>query len=62
MTKRHRAHEGSHTMRSHETVDWCMNDPPHKVILLDCALTHAGVCILYPGGTKWIAGVDFGTH
>lgn len=44
------------------TVDWWMNSPPHKAILLDCQFTHAGVGLLYPGGTKWYAVVDFGKH
>jgi uncharacterized protein YkwD len=44
------------------TVDWWMNSPGHKAILLDCQYTHAGVAVLYPGGAKWYAVTDFGTH
>jgi uncharacterized protein YkwD len=44
------------------TVDWWMNSPGHKAILLDCQYTHAGVGLLYPGGVKWYAVTDFGTH
>ncbi len=45
-----------------ETVDWWMNSEPHKAIILDPQFTHAGVGLLYPGGTKWYAVVDFGKH
>lgn len=44
------------------SVNWWMNSPTHKAIMLDCSFTHAGVGLLYPGGTKWYAVVDFGRH
>jgi uncharacterized protein YkwD len=44
------------------TVNWWMNSPGHRAIMLDCTFTHAGVGLLYPGGTKWFAVADFGTH
>ncbi|WP_317921561.1 CAP domain-containing protein [Cupriavidus sp. TA19] len=44
------------------TVNWWMNSPAHKAIMLDCQFTHAGVGLLYPGGTKWYAVVDFGKY
>lgn len=44
------------------TLDWWMNSPRHKAIILDCQFTHAGVGLLYPGGTKWYAVVDFAKH
>ncbi|GAA3537738.1 CAP domain-containing protein [Zobellella aerophila] len=45
-----------------ETVNWWMNSPTHKAIMLDCQYTHAGVGLLYPNGTKWYTVVDFGRH
>jgi uncharacterized protein YkwD len=45
-----------------KTVDWWMNSPTHRAILLDCGFTHAGVGLLYPGGVKWYAVTDFGKH
>ncbi len=53
----------SYSPSSAETnVAWWMNSPPHKAIMLDCQFTHAGVGLLYPGGTQWFSVVDFGTH
>ncbi len=45
-----------------QTVDAWMNSPIHKGIMLDPQYTHAGVGLLYPGGTKWYAVVDFAKH
>ncbi|MFK8328445.1 CAP domain-containing protein [Pseudomonas sp. BJa5] len=42
------------------TVDWWMNSPPHRAIMLDCQFTDAGVALYYPGGTSWYTTVDFG--
>jgi uncharacterized protein YkwD len=50
------------TATPEQTVEWWMNSPGHKAILLDCEFTHAGVGLLYPGGQEWIAIVDFGKH
>jgi uncharacterized protein YkwD len=44
------------------TIDWWMNSPPHKGNIENCGFKNAGVGLLYPGGTAWIAVVDFGTH
>lgn len=44
------------------TVDWWMNSPPHRAIIMNCAFTHAGVGLLYPGGVRWFAVVDFASH
>ena len=44
------------------TVDWWMNSPRHKEIIETCAFTHAGVGLVYPGGTEWYTTVDFGAH
>jgi uncharacterized protein YkwD len=43
-------------------VNWWMNSPTHRAIMLDCRFTHAGVGLFYPGGTQWYSVVDFGTH
>jgi uncharacterized protein YkwD len=45
-----------------QNIDWWMNSPPHRATILNCRLTHAGVGLLYPGGSKWISAVDFGSH
>jgi len=45
-----------------ETIKWWMNSPPHKANIEDCRFKNAGVGLLYPGGTQWIAVVDFATH
>jgi uncharacterized protein YkwD len=39
-----------------------MNSAPHRAIIETCAFTHAGVGLVYPGGTSWYAVVDFGAH
>jgi uncharacterized protein YkwD len=39
-----------------------MNSPAHKAIIEDCSFTHAGVGLVYPGGTQWFSVIDFGTH
>ncbi len=44
------------------SIDWWMNSPPHKAIIETCAFTHAGVGLLYPGGTEWYTTVDFAAH
>ncbi|WP_193315191.1 CAP domain-containing protein [Nostocoides sp. F2B08] len=44
------------------TVDWWMNSPRHREIIETCAFTHAGVGLVYPGGTEWYTTVDFGAH
>ena len=43
-------------------IDWWMNSPRHKAIIEDCAYTHAGVGLVYPGGTQWYSTVDFAAH
>ncbi|HEY7723189.1 MAG TPA: CAP domain-containing protein [Pedococcus sp.] len=43
-------------------VDWWMNSPPHRALIEDCSFTHAGVGLLYPGGTQWFSVIDFGAH
>ena len=43
-------------------VDWWMNSPPHRALIEDCGFTHAGVGLLYPGGTQWFSVIDFGAH
>ncbi|WP_165820349.1 CAP domain-containing protein [Microvirga sp. KLBC 81] len=45
-----------------ENINWWMNSPPHRKIIQDCEFTHAGVGLLYPGGTKWYSVVDFGKN
>lgn len=45
-----------------KSIEWWMNSPGHKRQIETCAYTHAGVGLLYPGGTQWIAVVDFGAH
>lgn len=44
------------------TVDWWMRSDDHRPIIETCAFTHAGVGLVYPGGTRWYAVVDFGAH
>jgi len=44
------------------SVDWWMNSPPHRAQIETCDYTNIGVGLLYPGGTQWIAVVDFGKH
>ena len=44
------------------SVDWWMNSPPHREIIQNCAFTHAGVGLFYPGGEGWYTTVDFGAH
>ena len=44
------------------TIDWWMGSPDHRAQIEDCLFEEAGVGLLYPGGTEWIAVVDFGTH
>ena len=44
------------------TVDWWMGSDTHRAIIQDCGFTHAGLGLLYPGGTKWFAVMDFGAH
>ncbi len=44
------------------TVNWWMNSPPHRANIENCGFTHAGVGLVYPGGVKWFAVVDFATH
>jgi hypothetical protein len=36
--------------------------PAHKAIIEDCGYTHAGVGLVYPGGTEWYSTVDFAAH
>lgn len=43
-------------------IDWWMNSPGHKAIIEDCRFTHAGVGLVYPGGTEWYSTVDFAAH
>jgi uncharacterized protein YkwD len=43
-------------------IDWWMNSPTHKAIIEDCGYTHAGVGLVYPGGTEWYSTVDFAAH
>jgi uncharacterized protein YkwD len=43
-------------------IDWWMGSAPHRQIIQNCAFTHAGVGLLYPGGTQWFSTVDFGRH
>jgi uncharacterized protein YkwD len=42
-----------------KNVDWWMNSPDHKKIMLNCSYKNAGVGLLYPGGTKWYSVVVF---
>ncbi|QIS03368.1 hypothetical protein F5X71_14490 [Nocardia brasiliensis] len=44
------------------TVDWWMQSDGHRPHIENCAYTHAGIGLLYPGGTQWIAVVDFASH
>lgn len=44
------------------SVEWWMNSAPHKAIIETCEFTHAGVGLVYPGGTQWYTTVDFATH
>jgi uncharacterized protein YkwD len=50
------------TSNATANVDWWMNSRLHKAIIQDCRFTHAGVGLVYPGGTKWYSVVDFGRH
>jgi uncharacterized protein YkwD len=43
-------------------IDWWMGSDPHRRIIQDCTFTHAGVGLVYPGGTQWFSTVDFGRH
>ncbi len=43
-------------------VAWWMQSPPHKAIIENCAFTHVGFGVFYPGGTKYYAVGDFGAH
>jgi uncharacterized protein YkwD len=43
-------------------ISWWMNSAPHAAIIRNCAFTHAGVGLVYPGGTQWFSVVDFGAH
>lgn len=43
-------------------IDWWMNSPGHRALIEDCSFTHAGVGLIYPGGTQWFSTVDFGAH
>ena len=45
-----------------ETIKWWMNSPVHRAQIENCLFKEAGIGLLYPGGTQWIAVVDFGTH
>jgi uncharacterized protein YkwD len=40
-------------------IDAWMNSAVHKAIIEDCGFTHAGVGLVYPGGTQWYSTVDF---
>lgn len=50
------------TTPEQESVNWWMKSETHRAIMLDCRFTHAGVGVVYPGGNKWYAVVDFGRH
>lgn len=43
-------------------IKWWMDSRTHRSIIETCAFTHAGVGLLYPGGTQWFSVVDFGAH
>lgn len=43
-------------------VEWWMNSPGHRAIIEDCSYTHAGVGLVYPGGTQWFSTIDFARH
>lgn len=43
-------------------IDAWMNSAIHKAIIEDCNYTHAGVGLVYPGGTQWFSTVDFARH
>lgn len=44
------------------TIDWWMNSPGHRGQIENCDYKEVGVGLLYPGGIKWIAVVDFAAH
>lgn len=44
------------------TIDWWMNSPGHRAQIENCNYKDVGVGLLYPGGTQWIAVVDFAAH
>ncbi|WP_029902774.1 CAP domain-containing protein [Nocardia brasiliensis] len=44
------------------TIDWWMQSDDHREQIETCEYTHAGIGLLYPGGTKWIAVVNFASH
>jgi len=44
------------------TIDWWMNSPGHRQQIENCDYKEAGVGLLYPGGTQWIAVVVFAVH
>lgn len=44
------------------TIDWWMNSQGHREQIENCDYKEAGIGLLYPGGTQWIAVVDFAVH
>lgn len=44
------------------TIDWWMSSPGHRAQIENCLFKEAGIGLLYPGGTEWIAVVDFASH
>ncbi|MFA5711302.1 CAP domain-containing protein [Mycolicibacterium sp.] len=45
---------------SASALDWWMNSPPHRALIVNCAFTAAGVATAR-NGTKLTAVVEFGT-
>lgn len=43
-------------------IRWWMESDTHKALIENCAFTHAGVGLVYPGGTQWFSVVDFAAH